>query len=223
VLCNGLGQYDEGLEAAILATGYPYDLAAQNRGLPELVEAATRRGRTDLAADALDRLSERTKASGGDWALGVEARCRALLAGDEDLYREAVERLRRTRLRAELARAHLVYGEWLRRAGRRVDARAALAEAYGMFTATGTGGFAERARRELAATGATVRRRSAETRDDLTAQETQIARLARDGLSNTEIGAQLFISARTVEWHLRKVFAKLGISSRRQLRGAPLS
>jgi len=225
VLCNGLGQYEEGLEAAVRAAEDRRDLAAQNWGLPELVEAAVRHGRPDMAADALDRLAERTKASGSDWALGVEARCRALLAGGEEadgLYREAIERLGRTRLRPELARAHLLHGEWLRREGRRVDARAALARAYEMLNAMGADGFAERARRELSATGATVRKRTPETRNDLTAQETQIARLARDGLSNSEIAAQLFISARTVEWHLRKVFGKLGISSRRQLRGATL-
>ncbi|MFI5896652.1 AAA family ATPase [Actinoplanes sp. NPDC051513] len=225
VLCNGLGQYDEGLEAAARATDDPRDLAAQNWGLPELVEAAVRQGRPDVAADALDRLTARAKASGSDWALGVEARSRALLSegGDaEDLFREAIERLGRTRLRAEHARAHLLYGEWLRRASRRVDARAELTRALEMLQAMGADGFAERARRELAATGATVRKRNAESANDLTAQEAQIARLAREGLSNSEIGAQLFISPRTVEWHLRKIFGKLGISSRRQLRGAAL-
>jgi DNA-binding CsgD family transcriptional regulator len=225
VLCNGLGQYEEGMAAATLATDDGRDLVAQNWGLPELVEAAVRHGRPDMAADALDRLAGRTKASGSDWALGIEARCRALLAGDDeagDLYAEAIERLGRTRLRPELARAHLLHGEWLRRRNRRVDARAALTTAYEMLNAMGADGFAERARRELSATGAHVRKRNADTRNDLTAQETQIARLARDGLSNPEIGAQLFISARTVEWHLRKVFGKLGVSSRRQLRGATL-
>jgi ATP/maltotriose-dependent transcriptional regulator MalT len=225
VLCNSLGQYDEGLEAAIRATESRRDLAAQNWGLPELVEAAARQGRPDVAADALDRLTERAKASGSDWALGMEARSRALLSEGrdaEDLFREAIERLGRTRLRAELARAHLLYGEWLRRQSRRIDARAELARALEMLQAIGADGFAERARRELAATGATVRKRNAEATNDLTAQETEIARLARDGLSNQEIGAQLFISPRTVEWHLRKIFGKLGISSRRQLRGATI-
>ncbi|WP_433380752.1 ATP-binding protein [Actinoplanes sp. CA-142083] len=225
VLCNGLGQYDEGLEAAVRATENPRDLAAQNWGLPELVEAAVRQGRPDVAADALDRLTARAKASGSDWALGVEARSRALLSEGrdaEDLFREAIERLGRTRLRAEHARAHLLYGEWLRRESRRVDARAELARALEMLQAMGADGFAERTRRELAATGASVRKRTAETTNDLTAQEAQIARLAREGLSNQEIGAQLFISPRTVEWHLRKVFGKLGISSRRQLRGASI-
>jgi len=135
-------------------------------------------------------------------------------------FREAIGHLSRTRVRAELARAHLLYGEWLRRANRRVDARGELSTAYEMFSAMGMEGFAERTRRELLATGATVQRRSVETRDGLTAQEAQIARLARDGLSNVEIGAQLFLSARTVEWHLSKVFAKLGVSARRQLRVA---
>jgi len=225
VLCNGLGQYEEGLEAATRATESRRDLAAQNWGLPELVEAAARHGRPDIAADALDRLAERTKAAGGDWALGLEARCRALLsegADAEGLYREAIERLSRTRQRADLARAHLVYGEWLRRENRRVDARGQLAQAYEMMVLMGVDGFAERARRELAATGASARKRTPETGNDLTVQETQIARLAREGLSNSEIGAQLFISPRTVEWHLRKIFGKLGISSRRQLRGAAL-
>jgi DNA-binding CsgD family transcriptional regulator/tetratricopeptide (TPR) repeat protein len=225
VLCNGLGQYEEGLEAATRATESRRDLAAQNWGLPELVEAATRHGRPDIAADALDRLTERTKAAGGDWALGMEARCRALLsegADAEGLYREAIERLSRTRQRADQARAHLVFGEWLRRESRRVDARGQLTQAYEMLHLMGVDGFAERARRELAATGASARKRTPDTGNDLTAQETQIARLARDGLSNSEIGAQLFISPRTVEWHLRKIFGKLGISSRRQLRGAPL-
>jgi ATP/maltotriose-dependent transcriptional regulator MalT len=152
----------------------------------------------------------------------VEARCRALLSeGDvaERLYREAVERLGRTRIRVALARAHLLYGEWLRRAGRRLDAREQLRTAHLMFTEIGMEAFAERTRRELSATGETARKRTVETVDELTAQETQIAHLARDGLSNAEIAAELFISPRTVEWHLRKVFSKLGISSRRQLRG----
>ena len=191
--------------------------------LPELVEAATRAGDAELARDALERLAETTQPAGTDFALGIEARCRALLsdgAAADDLYREAIERLGRTRLRPELARAHLLYGEWLRREGRRVDAREQLRTAHDLFDAIGMEAFAERARRELLATGEKVRKRSPETRDELTPQEEQIARLARDGLSNPEIGAQLFVSARTVEWHLRKVFAKLGITSRRQLRTA---
>ena len=154
-------------------------------------------------------------------ALGVAARSRALLIdgdGADDLYREAIERLSRTPLRPELARAHLLYGEWLRREGRRLEARQQLRLAHDMLTAIGMEAFAERAGHELAATGEKVRRRTDETRDDLTAQEEHIAQLAGEGLSNPEIGARLYISARTVEWHLRKVFAKLGISSRKQLR-----
>ena len=191
--------------------------------LPELVEAAARAGEIDVAHRALDRLAEVTQPAGTDWALGTEARSRALLSHGENAdlrYREAIERLGRTGLRPELARAHLVYGEWLRREGRRLDAREQLRTAYDLCVAIGMEAFAERARRELVATGEKVRKRSPETRTALTPQEEQIARLARDGLTNPEIGAQLFISARTVEWHLRKVFAKLGISSRRQLRTA---
>ena len=222
VLCNGLGEYEEARVGALSASEYQ-ELVAENWGLAELIESATRTGRVDLATDALNRLARKAKASGTDWALGVEARSRALLSeGDvaEGLFRAAIERLSRTRVRAELARTHLLYGEWLRRANRRVDARAHLTLAHEMFSAMGMHGFAERTERELLATGATLRTRSIETRDDLTAQEAQVARLARDGLSNPEIGAQLFISARTVEWHLGKVFTKLGISSRRQLRRA---
>ena len=164
-----------------------------------------------------------TQACGTDVALGIEARSRALLnygTPADDQYREAIERLGRTRLRPELARAHLLYGEWLRREGRRADAREQLRAAHEMFTSFGMEAFAERTGRELAATGEKARKRSPETREELTPQEEQIARLARDGLSNPEIGAQLFVSARTVEWHLRNVFAKLGIASRRQLRTA---
>jgi DNA-binding CsgD family transcriptional regulator len=224
VLCNGLGQYEEALVAAGSASEYQ-EVVAENWGLTELIESATRTGRTDLATDALHRLARKARASGTDWALGMEARSLALLSEGDDAerrFRDAIQHLSRTRVRAELARARLLYGEWLRRANRRVDARGELNIAYEMFSAMGIEGFAERTRRELLATGATVRKRNVETRDDLTAQETQIARLARDGLSNPEIGAQLFISARTVEWHLRKVFTKLDISSRRQLRGALL-
>ena len=167
--------------------------------------------------------SSHTRASGNDWGLGIEARSRALLSDGEAaerLYREAIERLGRTRLRPELARAHLLYGEWLRRENRRVDARTQLRTAHDMFVAIGMEAFAERTRIELLATGETVRKRTVETRDELTAQERQIARLARDGLSNPEIGARLFLSPRTVEWHLRKVFTKLGIGSRKELAAA---
>jgi DNA-binding CsgD family transcriptional regulator len=191
--------------------------------LPELVEAAVRSGDPGLAQDALERLVGTTRACDTDFARGIEARCRALLsdgAAADDLHREAIDRLGRTRLRPELARAHLLYGEWLRREGRRGDARKQLRRAHELLAAIGMEAFAERARRELMATGEKVRKRNDETRHQLTPQEEQIARLARDGLSNPEIGAQLFISARTVEWHLRKVFMKLDITSRRQLRAA---
>ena len=218
-LFNGLGRYEDALAAAREAAGYE-ELSARNWGAVELIEAAARTGATEVATEALDRLSEATRASGTDWALGVEARSRALLSEGEPaecLYREAIERLDRTRIRVELARARLVFGEWLRREGRRLDAREQLRVAYETFATIGTEAFAERARRELLATGHRARKRVDETRGDLTPQEANIARLARDGLSNPEIGAQLYLSARTIEWHLRKVFSKLGISSRRQL------
>ena len=173
--------------------------------------------------DALARLAETTQPCGTDLALGIEARCRALVsdgAAADVLYREAIDRLGRTPLRPDLARAHLLYGEWLRARGRTGDAREQLRTAHGMLEAIGMEAFAERARRELIATGETVGTRTAEISDQLTAQETLIARLARDGLSNPEIAAQLFLSARTIEWHLRKIFAKLGIGSRRELRAA---
>jgi DNA-binding CsgD family transcriptional regulator len=220
VLYNGLGRYEDALAAAERASGHPEDLAVFNWGLAELIVAAVRSGHMERAAAALERLTEITRASGTDWALGIEARSRALLsAGDaaERLYREAIERLGRTRVRVELGRAHLVYGEWLRRERRRVDAREQLRTAHEMFTAMGLEAFAGRAARELLATGERARRRTVETREDLTAQQAQVARLARDGLSNHEIGARLFISARTVEYHLHKVFSKLNIRSRAQL------
>jgi DNA-binding CsgD family transcriptional regulator len=223
VLHNGLGRYDEAASAAQRAISYPFELLDSMWALPELVEAAARTGDAVLARDALERLAESTQPCGTDFGLGIEARSRALLsdgAAAGHLYREAIGRLSRTRLRPELARSHLLYGEWLRREGRRIDAREQLRTAHDMLVAIGMEAFAERAGRELLATGGRVPKRSDETRDQLTPQEEQIARLARDGLSNPEIGAQLFISARTVEWHLRKVFAKLGISSRRQLRAA---
>jgi DNA-binding CsgD family transcriptional regulator len=220
VLYNGLAQYDTAMAAARKVTANDIDPYPQMWALPELVEAAARAGEDDTAHAALHRLSEMTQPAGTDWALGTEVRSRALLsdgADADDLYREAIERFGRTALRPELARAHLLYGEWLRREGRRSDAREQLRSAHQMFTDMGMEAFAERTRRELVATGETVRKRRAETRDELTPQEEQIARLARDGLSNTEIGSQLFLSSRTVEWHLRKVYAKLGISSRREL------
>jgi DNA-binding CsgD family transcriptional regulator len=169
----------------------------------------------------------KARATRSDWALGIEARSRALLTeGDraEGCFRDAIEHLGRTRVRAELARAHLLYGEWLRRENRRGDARTQLRTAHDQFTSIGMDAFAERARRELLATGEKLRKRSVESRDDLTAQERQIAQLARDGLSNPEIGARLFLSPRTVEWHLHHVFTKLGIRSRQQLaRALPAS
>jgi DNA-binding CsgD family transcriptional regulator len=219
VLCNGLGRYDQALEAAQLGLAYPYDLVS-DWVLSELVEAAARCGRIDAARGALDRLEELARACGTDWILGVEIRCRALVADPadaEELYRQAIDHLARTSFRTEVARARLLYGEWLRRRGRRLDARAELRTAHRMFTEIGMDAFAERARTELAATGEQARKRTVETRDDLTAQERQIAQLACDGLSNPEIGSRLFLSPRTVEWHLHKVFGKLGIRSRHEL------
>jgi DNA-binding CsgD family transcriptional regulator len=223
VLANGLGRYDDAVLAAREAAEHPHDPAPAHWGLSELVEAAIRSGRPELAADAFARLEAITRAAGTDWALGIQARAHALLSdGDaaEYLYSEAIERLGRTRLRGELARARLVYGEWLRRTGRRVDAREQLRAAYELLAGIGADAFAERARRELHATGETVRRRTNETRQALTPQEAEIARLAAEGHTNPEIGTRLFISARTVEYHLRKVFTKLDVSSRKELRRA---
>ena len=220
VLCNGLGRYPEALAAATESDS-PDSLLVSKMVVVELIESAARTGARATATGALARLSEMARVSGTDWVVGIEARSRAMLSeGDaaESCYREAVERLGRTRVRAELARTHLLYGEWLRRENRRVDARQELRRAHEMLTEMGLEGFAQRARQELMATGETVRKRSVETAVDLTPQEAQIARLARDGLSNPEISTQMFISARTVEWHLRKVFTKLGITSRRELR-----
>ena len=219
VLYNGLGRYKAALGPAEAASAQD-DLGLSGWSLPELVEAAARSGQADLAADALARLTARTRAAGTDWALGIEARTRALLSEGppaEALYLEALERLARTRLATDRARAHLLYGEWLRREGRRVDAREQLRMAHDELAAIGMQAFADRACRELGATGEKAPKRRAETRDDLTAQEAQIAELAREGHSNPEIGAQLFLSPRTVEWHMRKVYAKLEISSRRDL------
>jgi DNA-binding CsgD family transcriptional regulator len=223
ILHNGLGRYEAALGQAQQASEETPELYLSMWSLVELIEAASRTGQTRLAADAFGRLAEATSIGQTDWGQGIYARSRALLSEGEDaegLYREAVDRLSRTRLRPELARARLLYGEWLRRQSRAGDARAQLRAAYDMCAAIGMQAFAEQARLELLATGETVRRHIAETRDQLTPQEAQIARLARAGLSNTEIGAQLFLSARTVEWHLGKVFAKLDISSRRQLERA---
>jgi DNA-binding CsgD family transcriptional regulator len=219
VLYNGLGRHDIARDAAWRAferdeLGYgPYVV-------PELAEAAARTGDVALVRAALQWLSERTRAAPTDWALGIEARVRALLSEGEVAerhYRESIARLGRTRVRVQLARAHLLYGEWLRRQRRRLDARAQLRTAYAMLDTMGIEGFAGRARRELRATGATARKRTVETREELTAQEAVIARMAREGLSNPEIGSRLFISARTVQSHLGKVFAKLAISSRAEL------
>jgi DNA-binding CsgD family transcriptional regulator len=222
LLYNGHGRYAEALAAAQRACEYD-DVGPFAWALVELIEAGVRSGATDAAAAALDRLSARTQASGTDWALGVEAGSRALLSDGriaEPHYREAVERLAATRGVVHLARAQLLYGEWLRRENRRVDAREQLRAAYEQFGQIGAEGFAERARRELLATGETAPKRSVESRDVLTPQEAQIARMAGDSQTNPEIGAQLFISPRTVEYHLKKVFTKLDISSRKELRGA---
>lgn len=221
VLLNGLGRYEEAMAAAQEASDDTPELFVSVWAAIELVEAATRSDNPELARAALERVVAATAVAPTEWALGARARCRALLSEGETaerLYREGLERLGRTRLRPELARAHLLYGEWLRRCSRRADARVQLRAAYDQLTSIGMDAFAERARRELLATGEKVRRRTVETRDQLTSQEAQIARLAQDGLTNAEIGARLFLSPRTVEWHLHKVFAKLGISSRNGLR-----
>jgi DNA-binding CsgD family transcriptional regulator len=222
VLCNGLGRYEEALAAAVAASEHR-EVVAENWGLSQLFEPATRCGRTDLATEAMERLAFKAQAARTGWALGIEARARALLgegADAERWFRTAIDHLGRTRVRAELARTHLLYGEQLRRGGRRLDARVQLTVAHDLFTTMGMQAFAERARIELVATGEKARRRSATTRDDLTPHERQIAELARDGLSNADIAARLFLSRRTVEWHLRHVFSKLGVRSRRQLAGA---
>ena len=221
VLHNGLGHYAEALAAAEPATEETHQPLSTQLILPELIEAAVRTGRTEIAREALERLSAMTTIEGSDWAKSLEARSRALLSEGHDAehrYAEAVERLGCTQLRPELARGHLLYGEWLRRENRRLDARHQLHAAYHLFTVIGADAFAERARRELAATGEKVRQREVDTYSQLTPQEEHIVRLARDGRTNPEIAAELFISTRTVEWHLRKVFAKLGITSRRDLR-----
>ncbi|HEX6740126.1 MAG TPA: LuxR C-terminal-related transcriptional regulator, partial [Vicinamibacteria bacterium] len=222
VLDNGLGRYQDALAAAQRAAENPHELVFSTWAAVELIEAATRSGVPEQAADALERLSDSARASGSDWALGIEACARALLSQGETAesgYREALERLGRTRVRVVLARAHLLYGEWLRRENRRIDAREQLRTAHQMLTSMGADGFAERAARELRATGERVRKRTTDHPTQLTARETQIARLASDGLSNPDIAAQLFMSPRTVEYHLHKVFTKFAISSRTELRG----
>jgi DNA-binding CsgD family transcriptional regulator len=219
-LYNSLGRYEDALIAAESASSPPL-YGPTHFVLGELVEAAVRSHKWADATKAFEQLSERTRASGTDWALGIEARCRALLStGDaaDSLYLEAIERLDRSPNRPEAARTHLLFGEWLRRENRRVDARQHLRAAFEALSAMGLDGFAERARRELLATGETVRKRTVDTAAELTDQEACIARLVAEGLTNVEIGAKLFISARTVEWHLGKVFTKRGIGSRRELR-----
>jgi DNA-binding CsgD family transcriptional regulator len=220
LLCNGLARYADALEAAEQASEDPRELWFANFALIELIEAASRTGREDRATSALQILSESTSASGTPWALGVEARSRALLAhgdGAEKLYREAIDRLEPTRLLVDLARARLLYGEWLRRDRRRIDAREQLRIAYHFFSDAGMEAFAERARIELRATGDQARERTPGALDKLTPQEAQIARLVAEGHTNREIAAQLFISPSTVEYHLGKAFRKLDVKSRTQL------
>jgi DNA-binding CsgD family transcriptional regulator len=218
---NAAGRYERAFEAA-QSSCERHPLGTYTWALVELVEAASRCGQEAQASAAFDQLADRTRFASTEWALGLEARSRAQLSDDpevaERLHVEAIERLERARTRPDLARAYLLYGEWLRREGRRLDARAQLRTAYDLFSDIGIPGFAERARRELAATGETARKRTDETRGDLTAQESQIAQLASDGLTNPEIGAKLFLSPRTIEWHLRRIYPKLGVSSRKELR-----
>jgi DNA-binding CsgD family transcriptional regulator len=219
VLYNGLGRYADALAVARRVVERE-ELTTMNWVLPELIEAAVRARAPELAAETDRLLADRSRASGTDWALGIAARSHALVADDrraDDLYAEAIELLARTRVRTDLARAHLLYGEWLRRQPRRADARKELRVAHEMFTDFGMGAFAERARIELLATGERARKRTVETLDQLTPQESQVSRLAAQGNTNREIAAQLFISPSTVEYHLRKAFRKLGVTSRRQL------
>ncbi len=220
---NGLGRYTDALALAERAAGAARGLGPSILLLAELVEAAARSGQVERAAGPLAQLAEIAQAAGTDWALGTHARAAAMLArpeAAEPLYRAAIDRLSHVRTRATLARAHLLYGEWLRREHRRVDAREQLRVAYTMLSDMGMEAFAERARRELLATGETARKRTAFPLDEMTPQEVQVARLAVGGQTNPEIAAQLFLSPRTVEWHLRKVYAKLGVGSRKELRGA---
>ncbi len=221
LLNNGLGKYQTALAGARTACAYD-DLGIFGWSLVELVEAAARTGARDVAQDAIRMLEASTLVAGTDWGLGMLARSRALLSSGAEadaLYREAIERLGRSRVTVQRARASLIYGEWLRRENRRVESRDHLRFAHGELSRMGADAFAERARRELLATGETVRKRTSTTTDALTAQEAQIARLAADGRTNPEIGSELFISARTVEYHLAKVFTKLRVTSRRELRG----
>jgi ATP/maltotriose-dependent transcriptional regulator MalT len=221
VLYNGLGRYEDALAAVRSASELPPQIGVTPWAVRvELIEAATRAGAPEHAATVFEQLIEPTNAAGTDWALGIQARCRALLSegqAAQAAYQEAIQRLGRTRMRGELARAHLLYGEWLRREQHRVDARQQLRTAHEMFVDMGAEAFAQRAARELGAAGEAPRKRKIETTGELTGQEAQVAALVRDGLSNPEIGARLFISPRTVEWHLSNIFGKLNITSRRQL------
>jgi DNA-binding CsgD family transcriptional regulator len=215
VLCNGLARYDEAITAAQAAAIHPEEFGAPRWALAELVEAAVRSGEAGLASDAFARLAAATQACPTDWSLGIEARSRALVSDDpEPSYREAIARLSRTRVRINLARAHLLYGEWLAQQSRRTDAREQLTTAHDMLTSYGADAYAERARRAL---GTRLRPRTAPTSTALTPQEAQIAQLAATGLTNAEIGTRLFLSPHTVDWHLRKIFSKLGITSRREI------
>jgi DNA-binding CsgD family transcriptional regulator/tetratricopeptide (TPR) repeat protein len=220
LLYGSLGKYELAIDAAHQVVALPHELGAPTWGaLVETIEAASRCGQEEVGSQAFERLTSMTRASGTDWALGIEARSRAMLggAGAEGAYLEAIERLKRTRIRGELARTHLLYGEWLRRHRRGIDARHRLRTAHHMFTVMGAEAFAQRAARELQAAGGTARKRKAATNGELTPQEAHIVRLVREELSNQDIGARLFISPRTVEWHLSKIFAKLGVTSRRHL------
>jgi DNA-binding CsgD family transcriptional regulator len=220
VLYNGLGRYEEARASALRIREHPQDLAPPNWHLAELIEAAARAGAPDAAADGHRRLVAMTSASGTDWGLGIAARSEALLVEGQradDLYVEAIDRLGRCRIAVDLARAHLLYGEWLRRERRRIDARTELRTAHELFSDFGMEAFAERARVELEATGERARKRTVDTLGELTPQETQISLLAAQRHTNREIAAQLFISPSTVEYHLRKVFRKLGVNSRKQL------
>jgi DNA-binding CsgD family transcriptional regulator len=220
VLYNGLGRYEQARAAALRVAEHPHDLGTSNWGMVELIEAAVRAGTSELAADARSRLAEMARMSGTDWALGIAARSEALLTEGqraEGLYVEAVDRLGRSRMAIDLARAHLLYGEWLRRQRRRLDARRHLRSAHDLFSDFGMEAFTERARVELEATGEHARRRTVDTLAQLTPQEAQISRLVAQGNTNREIAAQLFISPSTVEYHLRKAFWKLGVKSRTQL------
>jgi DNA-binding CsgD family transcriptional regulator len=220
VLYNGLGRYEQARAAALRATEYPHNLSTSNWGMAELIEAAVRAGTPELAAGARSRLAEMARLSGTDWALGVAARSEALLAEGqraEELYLEALDRLGRSRTAVDLARAHLLYGEWLRRQRRRLDARGQLRTAHDLFSDFGMEAFAERTRIELEATGEHARKRTVDTLAQLTPQEAQISRLVAQGNANREIAALLFISPSTVEYHLRKAFRKLGVNSRTQL------